>query len=66
MVNKWVFRRDLKVTRDVIVRMCCGRVFQSRGAEQLKALSPMVDRRADGVDRRLAEEERRVREGVCI
>ena len=47
-----------------IERMDCGRAFQSFGAMRLKALRPMVDIRAGGMDSREADEERRERDGV--
>ncbi len=59
-------RRDLKMGSDVNIWMSCGSAFQSLGAERLKDLSPMVDRRAGGVERREAEEDRSVWEGVYI
>ena len=37
--------------RDSIVRMDSGREFQRRGAKRLIALSPIVDKRAEGVER---------------
>ena len=40
-----------------------GRLFQRRGAERLKALLPMVVRRAGGTVKWMEEEDRRVREG---
>ena len=43
---------------------CDGNEFQSRGAERLNALLPMVARRAEGTDRCMEEEDLRVREGV--
>ena len=49
-----------------MVRRASGSAFQSLGAEQLKALSPMVVRRAGGTDRREAEEERSVRRGEYV
>ncbi len=48
-------RCDLKVGRDVNLQMSCGSAFQSRGAEQLKDLSPVIDRQAGGVERTEAE-----------
>ena len=49
---------------DTILRMDSGREFQRRGAERLNALSPMVDKQAEGVESRGEEEDRRVGEGV--
>ena len=46
------------------VRMSGGREFHRRGADRLKALDPMVVKLADGAKSWLAEEDRRVREGV--
>ena len=51
--------------RDSILRRDSGREFQRRGAERLNALSPIVDKRAEGVESREEEEEdRRVGQGV--
>ncbi|KAK3544880.1 hypothetical protein QTP86_027583, partial [Hemibagrus guttatus] len=36
-------------SRESVLLMSAGRLFQRRGAERLNALSPMVDSRADGV-----------------
>ena len=44
--------------------MLGGREFQKRGAEQLKALAPMVDKRAGGTMRLIEEVDLSVREGV--
>lgn len=41
-----------------------GSTFWRRGVEQLKALSPMVARQAGGVERKEADEDCSVREGV--
>lgn len=41
-----------------------GKEFQSLGAEQLKALPPIVVSLKLGTDRRATEEERRARVGV--
>ena len=41
-----------------------GRAFQRRGAERLKALGPVVVRRAEGTDGCTEEEDLREREGV--
>lgn len=43
-----------------------GKSFQSLRPEQLKALSPIIVRRADGTDKRDAEEEQSVREGKNV
>ncbi|KAK5598637.1 hypothetical protein CRENBAI_006709 [Crenichthys baileyi] len=44
------------------MRSSSGSLFQSLGAEQLKDLSPMVDRRARGIERRESEEEQRAQD----
>ena len=41
-----------------------GREFQRRGAERLKALDPMVDRRAGGIFRVMEEADLRDRVGI--
>lgn len=41
-------------------------MFQSRGAEQLKDLSPIVDKCAEGVKRSEAEEVLSVQEGMYV
>ena len=46
--------------------MSGGSEFHNLGAEQLKALLPMVLRRAEGTERRMEEEERREREGTAV
>jgi len=46
--------------------MSGGREFQRRGAEQLKALDPMVDRRAEGTVRLMEEADLRDRVGMLI
>ena len=43
--------------RDSIVRMDSGREFQRRGAKRLIALSPIVDKRAEGEGLESREEE---------
>ena len=48
------------------VQMSGGREFQRLGTDRLKALDPMVVRLADGVKSWMAEEDRRVWEGVWI
>lgn len=45
-----------------ILRISGGSAFQNRGAEQQKALLPMVLRQAEGTERRIEEEERRERQ----
>ena len=47
-LKRCVLRRDLKVERVSELRMSGGRVFQRWGADLLKALDPMVTRRAGG------------------
>ena len=46
--------------------MSGGREFQRRGAERLKALSPMVDSRAGGTVRLMEEADLRDRVGMLI
>ena len=46
------------------VGMSGGRDFQRWGADRLNTLDPMVVKLADGAESWLAEEDRRVREGV--
>ena len=46
--------------------MVGGREFQRRGAERLKALAPMVDRRAGGTVRLVEEADLRHRVGTLI
>ena len=41
-------------------------MFQSRGAEQLKVLSPIVDKCPEGVKRSKAEGVLRVQEGMYV
>ena len=47
-------------------RMSGGRLFQRRGAERLKALPPMVDKRAGGTVRLVEEADLSDRVGVLI
>ncbi|KAK7918955.1 hypothetical protein WMY93_010239 [Mugilogobius chulae] len=63
-LNRKVLSLDLKSGRESVLRRSGGREFQSWGAERLKALPPMVTRRADGTESWREEEERREREGV--
>ena len=51
ILNRWVLSDDLNCESEVMFRMTGGREFQSLGAERLKALLPMVVRRAEGTDR---------------
>ena len=44
--------------------MSGGREFHRRGADRLKALDPMVAKLAEWAESWLAEEDRRVQEGV--
>jgi len=44
-VNRWVFRRDRKVSRDGADVTCCGRPFHTRAAATGNDLSPTVDSR---------------------
>lgn len=60
----WVSRSALKVGWESISQMVCGGEFQRRGAEQLKALDPVEDKRAQDVMRSTEEEDWRAREGV--
>ena len=46
--------------------MSGGREFQRWGAERLKALAPMVDRRAGGTTRLMEETDLRDREGTLM
>ena len=46
------------------VRMSGGRELHRWGADQLKALDPMVVKLADGAKSWLAQEDQRVREGM--
>ena len=48
------------------VQMSGGREFQRLGADQLKALDPMVVRLADGAKSWIVEQDERVQEGVWI
>ena len=48
--------------RDSILWVDSGREFQRRGAERLKALSPIGDKRAGGAESSEEEEDRRERE----
>lgn len=52
--------------RESKLRMSGGREFQRRGAERLKALNPMVVKRARGTVRWMVEEDLRVREDVLM
>lgn len=36
ILNRWVFRCDVKVKREFVVRRCCGSALQSLWAEQLR------------------------------
>ena len=57
---------DLKVESESMFLMLGGREFQRRGAERLKALAPMVVRRAGGTVRLMDEADLSVREGVLM
>ena len=50
-VKRWVLSLDLNWGKSSVLRMSGGSEFQSLGAEQLKALLPMVLRRAGGTVR---------------
>ena len=39
-MNRWVFSDDLKEAVELLLRRLTGREFQTRGAENEKALSP--------------------------
>ncbi len=56
----------LKTGRESELRMSSGKEFQSRGAEQLKALPPMVLRRAGGTVRCREEKDLRERAGTAM
>ncbi len=56
----------LKTGRELELQMSSGKEFQSRGAEQLKALPPMVLRRAGGTVRCREEEDLRERAGAAM
>jgi len=60
------FECGFKVFDRIELRRSGVRVFQSWGAEQLKALLPIVMRRASGIVRWREEEERRERAGLAI
>lgn len=62
VLNRCVFSCDLKWESESMFLSEGGREFQRRGAERLKALLPMVVRRAGGTDRRMVEEDLRERE----
>ncbi len=51
---------------ELMFLMSGGREFQRRGAERLKALDPMVDRRAEGTVRLMEEADLSAREGVLM
>lgn len=55
---------DLKRVNESIFLRSGGKEFQSRGAERLNALLPMVVRRAEGTDKLMEEEDLREREGI--
>lgn len=57
---------DLKRENELIFLRSGGKEFQSRGAEQLKALPPIVIRRAEGTEREREDEDLRHRDGRFI
>lgn len=57
---------DLKRENELIFLRSGGREFQSRGAVQLKALPPIVIRRAEGTEREREDEDLRQRDGSFI
>ena len=65
-LNKWVLSLDLKMDRVAEFRRSGGSEFQSWGAEQLKALPPMVLRRAGGTVRCREEEDLREQAGTAM
>lgn len=65
-MNKWVLSWDLKREKVEIFLKSGGREFQSRGAEQLKALLPMVTRRGEGTESEREEEDLRQRDGAVM
>ncbi len=48
------------------LRMSGGKEFQRRGAEQLKALDPMVVKQEEGTMSLMEEDDLRVQEGVLM
>ena len=56
----------MKTVSESISRMSGGREFQRRGAERLKALDPMVVKRAGGMLRLREDEDLRVRLGLLM
>ena len=64
--NRGGLSLDLKKGRESQFRRSGGRVFHSWGAEQLKALPPIVLRRAGGTERWMEEEDRRERVGILM
>lgn len=58
-------KTKFKVEREFVVRRSGGNP-SSLGPEQLKTLSPIIVRWADGTDKRDAEEEQSVREGKYV
>lgn len=63
LFKKVGFKTRFKNGQSVFL-MSGGREFQRRGAVQLKALEPMVDRQADGTVREMDEANLRVQLGV--
>ena len=56
----------MKIGRESQFRRSGGREFQSWGAERLKALPPIVLRRARGTERWMEEEDLRERVGMVM
>ncbi len=57
ILNKYVLRTDLKTLKDCLISE--GREFQSFGAQDEKARSPIDHRRVGGITKRPESEERR-------
>jgi len=57
---------DLNAVSEFMFLMWDGREFHSLGAEQQKALLPIVLRRTEGTERWVEEEERRVPDRVTL
>ncbi len=64
ILKKYVLRTDLKTLKDSACLISEGREFQSFGAQDEKAWSPIDRRRVGGITRRPESEERRSRLGV--
>ncbi len=64
ILKKYVLRTDLKTLKDSACLISEGRDFQSFGAQDEKARSPIDRRRVRGITKRPESEERRSRFGV--